>query len=334
MSDLQPDDYVALLERDEEFSGILGKLELDDKTKLLGILKSNVPSSSQSTESKPDLPEGGATAGGTAAESKSEIGSELLSKSQLPKLGTFSGDEPLGKGEISYIQWKHEVTCLSKEGYSESVIMLCIRRCLKGTAASVLVNLGVDVTPKHVVDKFDVVFGNILPSEMLLENFYTARQKDSESVVAWGCRIETLLKTAKEQGTIQATEDMAKTKFWSGIKDQQIKSALRHKFDSGVTFEELLKRARMLELEYQPKSVNVKAQSVPSDFDKLQSRMDKIEKMLSKLTEKSEQKDGTTSLFCRYCKRTNHVIEDCWVLARKKAKQQENSSQSTPGAES
>ena len=115
MSDLQPDDYVALLERDEEFSGILGKLELDDKTKLLGILKSNVPSSSQSTESKPDLPEGGATAGGTAAESKSEIGSELLSKSQLPKLGTFSGDEPLGK--VKYLTFNGNMkllVCLKK----------------------------------------------------------------------------------------------------------------------------------------------------------------------------------------------------------------------------
>lgn len=42
-------------------------------------------------------------------------------------------------------------------------------------------NLGVNMNPKGVIEKFDAAFGNVLPSEMLLEIFYTARQ-DRETI--------------------------------------------------------------------------------------------------------------------------------------------------------
>lgn len=318
-SQVKLEDQLALLERDENYVAIINKLEDADKNSLLHIIKSNFTPTEELKVA--------ATGGGEAAQATVD-GKEAAPQVQIPKLGCFSGDEPLGKGEIPYDQWKQEVDCLVKEGYSGNIIMLSVRRSLKSTAASVLLNLGVNVVIRDVLAKFDVVFGNILPSEMLLEKFYTARQNDTESVVAWGCRIESLLNKAKEQGTIQGTEDMARTKFWSGIRHDKIKAALRHRFDAGDPFQELLKKARMLEQEFQSvnPSAKIKTQSVDSsDLKKVLDRIEKLEKSLAKVlkgqpTVATSDAKSEPQTFCRYCKKTNHVIENCYVLARKKAK--------------
>lgn len=328
MADVQ--DHIDLIERDEEFASIISKLEEADRGKLMQVLKTNLISTLESVKEE-SKPEASSNVMGTTASTSSEA---VIAHAQLPKIGTFSGDEPIGKGEIPYDQWKHEVSSLKKENYNEHTVMQCIRRSLKGTASAVLLNLGLDVDTTSVVDKFNVVFGNILPSEMLLEDFYTARQKDCESVVAWGCRIESLLKKAKEQGTIEGTEDMSKTKFWSGLRNDKVKSALRHKFDTGESFHELLKRARMLEHEFQSKDVKVKSQIVDSpNLDKVLARLDKLEKQMSKLCNSSKTESKSGDSFCRYCKKNNHTIDECRILAKKKARQQENEEQSAPGAE-
>lgn len=313
------EDQLSLLERDEEYVNLVSKLTGTEQASLLQIIKSNfTPSEALQTSSI-----GGAE--GTQAVSNTR---ETTLQTQIPKLGCFSGDDPLGKGEIPYDQWKQEVDCLIKEAYSTNIIMLSVRRSLKSTAASVLLNLGTNVTVHDVVKKFDVVFGNILPSEMLLEKFYTARQSDSESVVAWGCRIESLLNKAKEQGTIQGTEDMARTKFWSGIRNDKIKAALRHKFDAGDPFQELLKKARMLEQEFQSANPSAKIKSQAVDASDMKKILDRIEKLENNLAKALKGKPSSTfqsdsKNFCRYCKKNNHVIENCLALARKNAKKSE-----------
>jgi len=331
MADVKAEDQMALLERDEEFAGIVEKLQGGDKAKLLALIKSNMLPL-EATQAPPGEPEGP-----PEGQPETPVNANVVPQSNIPKLGTFSGDDPVGKGEIPYDQWKQEVKCLTRENYSDNVVMLSIRRSLKSTASSVLVNLGANVTSDTVLDKFEIVFGNVLPSEMLLESFYTARQNETESIVAWGCRIESLLNKAKQQGTITGTEDMARTKFWSGIRDERVKAALRHKFDSGENFQELLKNGRMLEHEFNVKSPSVKLKSqsveVPSELKSVLSRMDKLEKKVSQLLGKDSKPTNseTSQLFCRYCKRTNHTIEDCRILARKKAKASENSDQSASG---
>ena len=74
------------------------------------------------------------------------------------------------------------------------MIMQAVRRSLKGTTAEVLLNLGAQVQPDEVIEECDIIFGNVLTNEAILEEFYTCRQRDRKAAVEWGCRVESLLK--------------------------------------------------------------------------------------------------------------------------------------------
>ena len=255
---------------------------------------------------------------------------------QHPKVGFFSGALEVGKGEVSYPQWRHEVVCLINENHPINTIMQAIRRSLKGTAAEVLLNLGVQVQPDEVVERFDIIFGNVLTNEAILEEFYTCRQKERETAVEWGCRVESLLKQAKDQRAVRGdTEDMARTKFWSGLKDERVRIALRHRFDSGSPFViELLRQTRMLEHEYSKKhSIKVHVQTAA---DPIQEKLDQVLQRLAELETKMVKIDQQPQVthpraqpkYCTFCKRLGHVINEC----RTRRRQQGNGNQPIPGA--
>ena len=74
-------------------------------------------------------------------------------------------------------QWRFEVRGLVRDNiYSEPVIVQTLRRSLRGTAADVLLHMGESLKIDEVIDKMDKVFGNILPSEAVLKQFYSAKQ--------------------------------------------------------------------------------------------------------------------------------------------------------------
>ena len=109
-----------------------------------------------------------------------------------PKLAAFSGEGL--KNEPSYAQWRSEVQSILRAGlYQEPMIMTNVRRSLRGRAADVLLAMGTDVRVQQVLDKFDVRFGDVCPTDMTLEKFFTARQLPTESMSAWGCRLEDIV---------------------------------------------------------------------------------------------------------------------------------------------
>ena len=107
----------------------------------------------------------------------------------VPRLSVFSGD---GK-DVSYEQWRFEVRSMIHEGlYPTPAILHAVRRSVKGIAANTVLHLGESVSLDAILEKFDHVFGNILSAEMLLEQFYAAKQKSGEDITAWACRLEDL----------------------------------------------------------------------------------------------------------------------------------------------
>ena len=106
---------------------------------------------------------------------------QMPSYQQLPRLPLFHGEHH--KGENSYQHWKYEVNSLLQDRiYPEPFIMQAIRRSLRGEAADVLRHVGPKASIASILEKMDLVFGNILPSNLIFERFCTAEQKASESV--------------------------------------------------------------------------------------------------------------------------------------------------------
>ena len=94
------------------------------------------------------------------------------------------------------------------------------------------------------VDKFVVRFGDILPTDVTVEQFFSA--KPMESISSWACQLEELLGKIKEPN-LTAARGMLRSRFWMGIPKGRIKNALKHYFDQGASFEELVKQSRLLE---------------------------------------------------------------------------------------
>ena len=164
-----------------------------------------------------------------------------------------------------------------------------------------------------------------------MEDFYVARQKADENVVSWGCRLETALNRILEKTLLSGNpNDMLRSKFWSGLYDQQVKHALRHRFELGQDFHTLLAAARVVEHEIRlgacstplpkAKQAVVQAQPTPSletqlkeitkKLDDMATRMKDLEKKSPSPSEPVERRS------CFYCKERGHVIDNC--LKRKK----------------
>ena len=173
------------------------------------------------------------------------------------RVSTFSGD--CSKSEVSFEQWRFEVRGLIRDKiYPEPVILQTLRRSLRGSAADVFLHMGDEASLNDVVSKLERIFGNILSQEAVLEQFYSAKQLESESVAAWSCRIEDLRsklqgKTGDPKSTslisVDAAKTMTRTKFCSGSRPGNVKNAIRHTFDAKASYEDLLVAARVAEQE-------------------------------------------------------------------------------------
>ena len=194
-----------------------------------------------------------------------------------PKFAMFSGEGL--KNEPSYAQWRSEVHSVWQSGiYQDVMLMTNVRHSLRGRAADVLLAMGSEVSVQQLLEKLDVRFGDVRPSDMTLEQFFTARQLPTESVSAWGCRLEDLLSRVTDSRSAVAARAMLSSRYWSGLYSDKIRNALRHHFDEGSDFEALLRQARILEQE--PSTATVQQAVAPQGQDKL----DLILKQLTELT--------------------------------------------------
>lgn len=106
------------------------------------------------------------------------------------RLSLFSGAVD-AKGTVSFSQWLSEVRCLMR-CEPEATVSQAIRQSLRSPASDTLLYLGETASISQILEKFQTVYGNVLPLEQVLEKFYTARQSPSESVVQWSTRLEAL----------------------------------------------------------------------------------------------------------------------------------------------
>ena len=235
----------------------------------------------------------------------------------VPKLPFYSGSEEPQKGETSYEVWNFEVKCLQKSDYlPDHLLLQAIRNSLKGTARSMLVPLGESASVKDILLKLDGFYGNVSTSETLIQSFYSDYQKDTESIVAFGSRIEQTLSRAVRYGHIDlvAKDAMLRSKFWTGLKSQTLKNSTRHFYDSIKDFQTLLREIRKVDQEdasyksskkatQQVQSGNTTTDETSSlllkQMKELMGRMETMEKRLEEST-KSSSTDTSSAQYNSY----------------------------------
>lgn len=166
----------------------------------------------------------------------------------LPKLSFFSGEPSKNANEVSFRQWCYEVKGLVEEGFSDGRIIASMWRNLRGKAAEALMNLGSTTTVAKVLEKFELLFGEVQQPEVLLQCYFDSEQQVDESVSAWSCRLETTLSKLKIWQS--EARQMLRSKFWNGLQNTRIKDALRHHYEFGMDYDQLVAEARKREKEF------------------------------------------------------------------------------------
>ena len=231
---------------------------------------------------------------------------------QNPRISLFSGDT---KGDhVSYDMWRFEVWNLLKEKlYSNEVITMAAKKSLRGEAAKVSMRLGVFADIQELIDKFDGIYGNIDATEDLLAKFYSAQQKEDESVVNWGCRLEEMLDKVKQGNALNMSpremNEILRSKFWAGLRPQ-LKDASRYKCEQLETFDELLVALRKIEQDLSSRTTTQKVtkpqvkMAVTTEKEQPQVKMavtaekeqplGELKGMIEKLTKKVEDLENKT----------------------------------------
>ena len=262
------------------------------------------------------------------------------------RVSTFSGDGL--KGEVTYDQFRREVTTLMRQNLSSDAILNALTRSLRGTAAEILLSLGQSesgsVELQELFTEFDCSFGNVLPAETLFESFFSAKQQEGEKITVWSSRLKELMRRLQRSGQKlpeETARNVLRSKFWSGLQDSAVRGALRHKYEEDHSYEKLLIAARTAEMEFNPDPIPQKKADVHqmtasdsmeqkmdlllSKFGDMESRLKHLERAGSRPVRQDipdgqqPTPDSNRKPYCHYCKRPGHYKSECVILNAKQS---------------
>lgn len=209
----------------------------------------------------------------------------------FPKITHFSGNGK--KDSTTYDVWRSEVECIIKEGHPTHAIAQAIRSSLKGEALRVRSRLPAAASIGQILAKMDSVYGVVEQSEMLLANFYSAKQQPDEDVSTWSCRVEDLLSKACDNNPIDGdakVDSMLRTVLWSGLAPK-LKDATGHLYERLQDFDQLRVAIRRVEQDHaarksddkEAKKQTAQSKSAVGAAATSKSEMDEIKGMIQQL---------------------------------------------------
>ena len=209
----------------------------------------------------------------------------LDSQYVFPKFSPFSGDDPKPKTEASFEEWKYEVECIRKEKeHSDVAITQAVRKSLRGQAKRVILPLGTSANITCLMERLENVFGNVASGQAILKEFYTATQKENESITSWGLRLEEIYQRAIEKGKAREEErdNTLKEQFWKSLRSERLKNATRVKFETIESFE-LLRRAVRAEENEMKVATNLQQQQLKQQKKEEEPKEDKLDMIIKRI---------------------------------------------------
>ena len=85
----------------------------------------------------------------------------------------------LGKTEVSFEQWYHEVQCL-EDHYLELVVWEIIVRSLKGAVADMARYMGPTTSVTHILQNLTVIIRTVVSFDIHMQEFYKVVQGNHE----------------------------------------------------------------------------------------------------------------------------------------------------------
>ena len=199
------------------------------------------------------------------------------------RVNTFSG----GSKDCSSEQFRYDIQSLVKQGCPEGVVLTAIRRSIKDQAQEFLLHMGEEATVVDILDHYEMMFGDVNPSHVLLAQFYTAEQLSSETMTAWYAHLEDLASRIIRKDASIITPDnydiIVNTQFWTKMYNEQMKNALRHRFDVMVNHSQFVSEARKVESEFTARTAKVHQANVElvpwlkQSLDSIMERLSAIE---------------------------------------------------------
>ena len=179
---------------------------------------------------------------------------EGVLRQDTPKLHAFTGK--LEDQKASWRRWELQVKGL-EGSYSDRAIKEAMNKALQGDAAIVADSLEDDCTWKELLSALKAKFAMVSSLDVMMRDFFTVKQ-DTDSVSRFAINLEKILggiRVSHPQAlSNQEHQSHLRNRFFHGLQES-LRSNLRHKYDTGASYSDLLMSARSIESEQNPTGI-------------------------------------------------------------------------------
>ena len=216
-----------------------------------------------------------------------------------------------------------------------------------------------DVTenPSEILDILLRVFGDVKSLSDLVSEFHKYKQKPEEDILDCSFELLKMFKRIEQLDPVmkQNKNQVLKERLTGAVTDEEVAREMRrlNREFPDLTF--FVMRDDIIHWlgnagnkKADPKKTNKTVQQMPADVNpnftllkeqgellreqsKMLKEVVKDVQSLKKWKEEEDQKKGSTSRFCTYCKKQNHMLKNCFKRKRDLAEQNGASGDKEPG---
>ena len=197
-----------------------------------------------------------------------------------PDLPFFSGTEPVPRDEGSYAQWLFQVRG-AMTSHTEEAVRSAIVTSVRGEAREVVEFVGLRTELKDMLAYIEERFGQTLSTDQLQKDWYQLRQERNEKLNQFAGRLENRYKKLARILPSRYNRSELKDRLFYGMH-QQLRDSTRYVYETtGITYEELLVKAKKVEEEIQEGRL---AARLKAEVDPARTELGELKKGIEQLT--------------------------------------------------